>query len=539
MASELNHKNFPVLSYVLGRLPSLTYKSDVDKPPSSSSSKSDQSPSSSSSHSIEIVTQMPHLTHPDVIASMTNAISDVSQTRSVLRTLGPRPDHETVDKARSRLVEIESSLSESFEEIALSPNDGDVAAEKEKKRRESVDQEKTWYNSILKLNELHESYEKLLKEAEERLVRIYESAEKNAASVAEEEAMEVEVNEEVVSILQKGTENPLDRVDLSARKLRLLPEAFGRIQGLLVLNLYNNQLEVIPDSIAGLQSLLELDVSTNFLETLPDSIGLLSKLKILNVSCNKLTTLPDSICHCGQVFSLSCSFFSVSFISSFVFVLTRLCSLFRSLVVLDASYNNLTYLPTNIGFELVNLEKLLIHLNKIRSLPTSIGEMRSLRYLDAHFNELNGLPNSFGMLTNLEYLNLSSNFSDLQDLPASFGDLISLQELDLSNNQIHSLPDAFGTLVNLTKLNLDGNPLVVPPEEVVKEGVDAVKMYMGKRWVSMLEEEEKMANMKDEIDQTNTDWLTRTTSKLKTYVTEVSEYLGSNSPKDPYLDQQL
>lgn len=206
---------------------------------------------------------------------------------------------------------------------------------------------------------------------------------------------------------------------------------------------------------------------------------------------------------------------------------------------MDASYNNLTYLPTNIGFELVKVEKLLIHLNKIRSLPTSIGEMRSLRYLDAHFNELNGLPNSFGLLTNLEYVNLSSNFSDLQDLPASFGDLISLQELDLSNNQIHSLPDAFGTLVNLTKLNLDQNPLVVPPEEVVKQGVGAVKMYMGKRWVSMLEEEEKMANMKDEMDQTNTDWLTRTTSKLKTYVTEVSEYLGSNSPRDPYLDQQL
>ena len=140
-------------------------------------------------------------------------------------------------------MEIDASLSESFEEIALSANDVDVA-EKEQKRREAVDQEKTWYNSILKLNELHESYEKLLKEGEERLVRIYESAEKNAAAVAEEEAKEVEVSEEVVSILQQAEEKPLDRVDLSGRKLKLLPEAFGRIQGLLVLNLYNNQLEV-------------------------------------------------------------------------------------------------------------------------------------------------------------------------------------------------------------------------------------------------------------------------------------------------------
>lgn len=73
----------------------------------------------------------------------------------------------------------------------------------------------------------------------------------------------------------------------------------------------------------------------------------------------------------------------------------------------------------------------------------------------------------------------------------------------------------------------------------MKQGVGAVKMYMGKRWVSMLEEEETLANMKDEMDQTDADWLTRTTSKLKTYVTEVSEYLGTNSPRDPFLDQQL
>ncbi|KAL1222142.1 Plant intracellular Ras-group-related LRR protein 9 [Cardamine amara subsp. amara] len=497
MAAEPNPKKFPVLSYVLARLPSFTGKSSS---PSSSSSVPpfDVERPPSSSHSIEIVTQMPHLTQPDVLASMTNAISDVAETRSILRTLGPRPDHESVDKARVKLSEIESSLSESFEDIALNE-----AGVKDEKRRQEMDQEKTWCESILKLDEVHASYEKLLKEAEERLVRIYDSAAADEEIVAAEE-----VNEEVVRILQHASANPVDRVDLSGRKLRLLPEAFGKIQGLLVLNLSNNQLEAIPDSIAGLHSLVELDVSTNLLETLPDSIGLLSKLKILNVSTNKLTSLPDSICRCG------------------------------SLVILDVSFNRLTYLPTNIGFELVNLEKLLIQYNKIRSFPTSIGEMRSLKYLDAHFNELHGLPNSFVLLTNLEYLNLSSNFSDLNALPSSFGDLVSLQELDLSNNQIHALPDTFGTLDSLTKLNLEQNPLVVPPKEVVKEGVEAVKTYMGQRRISMLEEEERKKT-EIEMEQANAGWLTRTTSKLKTYVTDVSEYLVPKSPREPYLDQEL
>ncbi|XP_024015082.1 plant intracellular Ras-group-related LRR protein 9 [Eutrema salsugineum] len=499
MVAEPNPKKFPVLSYVLARLPSFTGKSSS---PSSSSSVPafdvEQPPSS-----IEIVTQMPHLTQPGVLASMTKAISDVAETRSILRTLGPRPDHETVDNARAKLSEIQGFLSESFEDIALTD-----AAGKDEKRRQEMDQEKTWCESILKLDEVHASYEKLLKEAEERLVRIYESAEKDAAA-NEDSVAAVEVNEEVVAILQQASTNPVDLVDLSGKKLRLLPEAFGRIHGLLVLNLSNNQLEAIPDSIAGLHSLVELDVSGNVLETLPDSIGLLSKLKILNASTNKLTSLPDSICRCG------------------------------SLVILDVSFNRLTYLPTNIGFELVNLEKLMIQYNKIRSLPTSVGEMRSLKYLDAHFNELHGLPDSFVLLTNLEYLNLSSNFSDLKDLPSSFGDLISLQELDLSNNQIHALPDTFGTLDSLTKLNLDQNPLIVPPEEVVKEGVEAVKMYMGKRRIRMLEEEELKMKMESEMEQTNAGWLTRTTSVLKTYVTDVSEYLGSKSPRDPYLERPL
>ncbi|XP_010464840.1 PREDICTED: plant intracellular Ras-group-related LRR protein 9 [Camelina sativa] len=500
MAAEPNPKNFPVLSYVLARLPSFTTKS----PPSSSAVPPpfdiEQPPSSS--HSIEIVTQMPQLTQPDVLASMTSAITDVAETRSILRTLGPRPDHESVDKARAKLSEIESSLSESFEDIALTD-----AAGKDEKRRLEMDQEKTWCESVLKLDEVHASYEKLLKEAEERLVRIYESAEKNAAE-DEDNVAAVEVNEEVVGILQHASANPVDRVDLSGRKLRLLPEAFGRIQGLLVLNLSNNKLEAIPDSIAGLHSLVELDVSTNSLETLPDSMGLLSKLKVLNVSTNKLSVLPDSICRCG------------------------------SLVILDVSFNRLTYLPTNIGLDLVNLEKLLIQYNKIRSFPTSIGEMRSLKHLDAHFNELHGLPDTFVLLANLEYLNLSSNFSDLKDLPAPFGDLISLQELDLSNNQIHALPDSFGTLESLTKLNVEQNPLVVPPKEVVKEGVEAVKTYMGQRRIRMLEEEEKM-RMEKEMEEANAGWLTRTTSKLKTYVADVSEYLGSPTSRDPYLEREL
>ena len=76
--------------------------------------------------------------------------------------------------------------------------------------------------------------------------------------------------------------------------------------------------------------------------------------------------------------------------------------------------------------------------------------------------------------------------------------------------------------------------------EVVKEGVEAIKVSMAKRWLDILVEEERKS-MLEMQEQTETGWLTGSTSWLKNYVKNVSEYLGSprGSPKDPFLDQQL
>ncbi|XP_073013767.1 plant intracellular Ras-group-related LRR protein 3-like [Typha latifolia] len=527
-----NPNSHPILSYVLSRFhPSLSSKIgsksssssatefDIEQPPIKSASSS-----SGAGDDVDLVDRMPHLKDPAVLAAMAHAISEVAQTRSILRTLGDRPDHEAVDAARSRLAEIEGALARQLEEIVRSPRPEEVdrlawraeQAEREKECRANAEKELVACRAVIQIDEMHGAYETLLREAEERLDKIYRSAEdggledEGSASGQEEE----NVNEEVIGILQGAAGKCLDRVELSDRQLKHLPEAFGKLRGLVYLNISNNQLEVIPDAIGGLDCLEELHLSSNFLVSLPDSVGLLSNLKILDVSANRLKALPDSISKC------------------------------RSLVELDASYNELAYLPTNIGYELVNLQKLSVHLNKLRSLPSSVCEMISLRHLDAHFNELRGLPYAIGKLINLETLNLGSNFSDLQELPATFGDLINLKEIDLSNNQIHVLPDTFGRLDKLEKLNLDQNPLVIPPMEIVNKGLEAVKEYMAKRWLEILLEEERKS-MAEEATETQAGWLTRSTSWLNSRVSEVSGSLGgylgvgSKSSKDPYLDQQL
>ncbi|KAL2321769.1 hypothetical protein Fmac_026148 [Flemingia macrophylla] len=506
---------FPILSYVMSRLPSFSPRTPTSAAASSSHFDIEQPHPSPSA----IVGRMPNLADPELLASMTRAISDVSQARSVLKLIGPRPTHEEVDEAKAKMGDLDAHLSRQLEEIVGLPRPPEIdeaqwrahVAQKEKTCRDSVEKEKRILKSLIHLDQMHDEYERLLKDAEKRLVKMYEDDGDNNINNnnTNPNDNDTEVKEQVEGILQEAYGKGLERVDLSEKRLKYLPEAFGRIPSLIVLHLSTNQLSVIPDSITGLQNLEELNLSSNALESLPESIGLLHKLKFLNVSGNKLTALPDSTSQC------------------------------KSLVELDASFNSLTYLPTNIGYELVNLQKLLVHLNKIRSLPSSVCEMKSLRYLDAHFNELRGLPIAIGKLTNLEVLNLSSNFSDLQVLPETFGDLISLRELDLSNNQIHALPDTFGRLDNLTKLNLEQNPLEVPPMEIVNQGVQAVKSFMVQRLIDILaEEERKSKNALQE--QEHNDWLTRSTSWLKNVSENVSEMVMSpKSPKEAYLNQQL
>ncbi|GAA0175942.1 scaffold/adaptor protein [Lithospermum erythrorhizon] len=488
-----NPNNFPILSFVMSKLPSMSPRA----PPDDKFKVEQPPPPKPEEPNFELYEKMPCLNNPKVVSEMRLAVADVSQARSALRCMGERPDHERVDIAKAKVVELNARLEELSSSPAPYPTlDADL---------KKAEEERRMYKAVVDYDEMLAAYEGLLREAEGRLERIYEAAVAGHDSVdpqegdeGEEKGGEEKLDQEVERImLEAGSGKVIENVDLSKKQLRILPEAFfASLDSIVSLNLSNNSLQAVPELIAGLEKLEELNLSSNELESLPGSIGLLINLKILNVSRNKLVELPDSICHC------------------------------RSLVELNASFNRLAYLPTNIGYELVNLKRLSVQLNKLRSLPTSIGEMKSLQVLDAHFNELHGLPISIGKLLNLEVLNLGSNFSDLSELPHTIGDLINLKELDISNNQIHELPDMFGLLVNLIKLNLDHNPLTMPPKEVVVQGIEPIKRFMAKRRADLLIEESL---------------LNRSTSWLSNLASNVSGYLGSpkSNAEPSYLDQEL
>ncbi|XP_052620883.1 receptor-like protein EIX2 [Lactuca sativa] len=90
------------------------------------------------------------------------------------------------------------------------------------------------------------------------------------------------------------------------------------------------------------------------------------------------------------------------------------------------------------------------------TIPTSIGSLTKLSYLNLGRNNLNGtIPTFIGSLIRLTYLSLSSN-SFYGTIPTSIGSLTRLTYLDLGSNNLNvTIPPEFGNLTNLQYLHLD------------------------------------------------------------------------------------
>jgi hypothetical protein len=231
-------QSHPILSYVLSRIPTLAAKPrpapggdfDIEQPHVQQQPPTPRSPSLGE---FELVERMPGLRHPSVLHAMSRAVADVSAARAALQDLGPRPDHELVDSSRAL--------------IAATTAAGDGA-------QRIIEADLEACRAVVKLEETHDAYELLLQEAEGRLEKVYrtamegrdlEEAEGKDESAADAEAGDAAVQEEIVAVLKQAEEGrPVETVRLVDRKLRYLPEAFGRIQGLRVLDVSHNQLQV-------------------------------------------------------------------------------------------------------------------------------------------------------------------------------------------------------------------------------------------------------------------------------------------------------
>lgn len=134
-----------------------------------------------------------------------------------------------------------------------------------------------------------------------------------------------------------------------------------------------------------------------------------------------------------------------------------------SLSFLDLSHNSISSLPNSIG-NLKVLEEVNLSFNNLTSLPAGIGGCTELKRLQLNINYIQGVPMEIGSLINLETLILGGN--SITTLPLAVFDLLSLKFLNFAANEIDTIPSSLGNLINLENFQFFKNNLTYIPEEI-------------------------------------------------------------------------
>ena len=231
------------------------------------------------------------------------------------------------------------------------------------------------------------------------------------------------------------------------------------LNGITFRNLGLSKLTELPESIGNLTSLKKLFLGYNTLTRLPESIGNLTSLENLNLRANKMELLPDSIGNLKSLILLSLNSMEIpEFIGEPSTGRDKIQKKYRSEM---SDLNRLTTLPESIG-NLISLTNLQLQQNQLAILPESIGDMKSLKSINFNDNLLKTLPESIGNLSSLRSFWLNDN--RLEALPESIGNLKSLQVLYLNNNLLTSLPKSIENLTSLEVLLLSSNKIEKIPE---------------------------------------------------------------------------
>ncbi|KAK4270952.1 hypothetical protein QN277_019716 [Acacia crassicarpa] len=215
-----------------------------------------------------------------------------------------------------------------------------------------------------------------------------------------------------------GVYQNLRYIDLSNNALYgHLSPTWGQCRNLESLKISNNNLSGgIPLELSEATKLDQLDFSSNHLSGhIPKELSHLSSLSELMLDNNQLSkNIPIEI------------------------------GLLTNLDQLSLANNHLSgSIPEQ--FEgLTNLWKLNLSGNKFSNLPSSLGKLQYLQFLDLSANSFSGgIPIMLRKLQQLENLNLShNNFSG--KIPSFFDDMKSLTMIDISHNKLEGpLPNIF------------------------------------------------------------------------------------------------
>jgi Leucine-rich repeat (LRR) protein len=232
---------------------------------------------------------------------------------------------------------------------------------------------------------------------------------------------------EDISILQSCLR--LRVLDLSANGMGNLSQFLPIKNDLRTLNLSCNLIKDISGFVENLQSVERLNLSSNIIEEIPKNISELESIEEIDFSDNAIKTIADA-------------FFDLEVES------------------VDLSSNSLTHLHLH---SLESLEKFVLDDNRFEVLEIEDYFAPYLREFSCDSCNLKEflLPPT----ESLELLCYSSN--KIKTIPTEVGQYNKLLQLDIDENEIEELPDSLANLVYLQTFYAKGNPLNENSKKVV------------------------------------------------------------------------
>ncbi|RZF47849.1 hypothetical protein LSTR_LSTR010639 [Laodelphax striatellus] len=259
------------------------------------------------------------------------------------------------------------------------------------------------------------------------------------------------------SCFSQGFES-LEHLDLSKNLLKEFSickkSSFPSLQHL---DLRSNRLNCIPEWLLSwnCSPLRVLDLSNN--PCLKNIIGTCFYEKFHLVSLMKRsvskTVRKLSLANCDV--TTSKSLVLIAFESVEELDLSNDCSSAENL------YNFLPNLPCASMERMRSLTVLNVANVRLSNLNDTISKFTNLRVLDASSNDLTWIPESFCGLTSLEVCDLSNN--RILELPRNIAKMQRLRVLNIAVNRLNYFPEGLYELENLEDLDLFMNELFEPP----------------------------------------------------------------------------
>lgn len=325
-------------------------------------------------------------------------------------------------------------------------------------------------------------------------------------------------------------------LNLSTNRLTLFPGVIFECKNLKDLNLSFNSISAIPDGIDSLQCLRTFSITGNSLTYISPKIANLKHLKLLDVRGNlfqdmsgitalpSLTELHSQFNNVTRISEMSWRYMAMLYLEHNGLTSLTFSQVLLNLKIMNISRCKLGGLPSDFFNFVPNVHTIVLDRNHLIALPESINSaawlenlsvscnvlnevnlnfsrLINLKRLDLHGNNLKSISSEIWMSPCLNVLNLSSNFLlGFPDPVMSFEALplaLSLTELYLADNRLttESVYNLSG-LTNLTVLNLSCNE-IVDLEENLDSMHKLTEFYVSDNAITSLPDEiDKWTNLK-------------------------------------------